>query len=179
MNMFSFRSSHWRYSVKKALLKISQIAQENTCVGVTFQQTFGKREGLQLYYKESPTQAFSCFPKKIAKFFRSPILKNIWKRLFLQFLFFFHGSHYHTFLLFGLKLKWLKNGGVKVFIDTCIFLIIISDLEERRMGIAGNSSALTQLSFVIKNLKNSRRANLLANRKPNLLFILTPSKAVM
>ena len=178
MNMFSFRSSHWRYSVKKALLKISQIAQENTCVGVTFQQTFGKREGLQLYYKESPTQAFSCFPEKIAKFFRSPILKNIWKRLFLQFLF-FHGSHYHTFLLFRLKLKWLKNGGVKVFIDTCIFLIIISDLEERRMGIAGNSSALTQLSFVIKNLKNSRCANLLANWKPNLLFILTPSKAVM
>ena len=135
MNMFSFRSSHRRSSVKKVLLKILQIAQENTCIGVTFQQTFGKREGLQLYYKESPTQAFSCFPKKIAKFFRSPILKNIWKRLFLQFLFFFHGSNYHTFLLFGLKLKWLKNGGVKVFIDTCIFLIIISDLEERRMEL--------------------------------------------
>ena len=168
MNMFSFRSSHRRSSVKKVLLKVLQIAQENTCIGVTFQQTFGKREGLQLYYKESPTQAFSCFPEKIAKFFRSPILKNIWKRLFPQFLFFFMALITTRFYC-----------SVKVFIDTCIFLIIISDLEERRMGIAGNSSALTQLSFVIKNLKNSRRANLLANRKPNLLFILTPSKAVM
>ena len=33
------------------------------------------------------------------------------------------------------------------------------------MGIAANLSVLTQLSFVIKNLKNSCFANLLASRK--------------
>ena len=30
------RSNHRRYSVKKGALKISQISQENTCVGVSF-----------------------------------------------------------------------------------------------------------------------------------------------
>ena len=53
------------------------------------------------------------------------------------------------------------------------------DLEGRRMGIAANSSPLTKLSFVIKNLKNSHCANLLANRKRHLLFTLSQSKADM
>ena len=53
------------------------------------------------------------------------------------------------------------------------------DLEGRRMGMAANSSVLTYLSFIIKNLKNSRSENLLANRKPRLLFILSQSKEVM
>ena len=34
-HMFSFKSSHRRCSVKKVFLKISQISQENTCVGVS------------------------------------------------------------------------------------------------------------------------------------------------
>ena len=38
--------------VKKVLLKILQISQENTCVGVFF--------GLQLYQKETPRQVFFC-----------------------------------------------------------------------------------------------------------------------
>ena len=33
---YVFRSSHWRCSVKKVFLKISQISQENTCVTVSF-----------------------------------------------------------------------------------------------------------------------------------------------
>ena len=45
------------------------------------------------------------------------------------------------------------------------------------MGIAADSSILTELSFVIKNLKNLRCAGFLANRKPYLLFILNQSKA--
>ena len=55
--------------------------------------------------------------------------------------------------------------------------ILTRDLEGRTMGIAANSSVLTQLSFVIKNLKNSRCANPLANRNSYLLFILSQSKA--
>ena len=56
---------------------------------------------------------------------------------------------------------------------------LIRDLDGRRMGITTNSSVLTYLSFVIKNLKKSRSANLLANRKPHLFFILSQSKAAI
>ena len=55
----------------------------------------------------------------------------------------------------------------------------ISNLEARRMGIAANSSVLTYLSFAIEDLKNSRCANLLANRKSYLLFIVSQSKLDM
>ena len=48
------------------------------------------------------------------------------------------------------------------------------DLEGKRMGITANLSVLT---FVIKNLKNSHCASLLANRKPDLLFTLSQLKA--
>ena len=34
-----------------------------------------------------------------------------------------------SFFLFRLKLIWLKNGGVKAFIVTCIFLRIITSLS--------------------------------------------------
>ena len=44
------------------------------------------------------------------------------------------------------------------------------------MGIATNASILTCLSFVIKDLKNLSYANLLADRKPHLLFILSQLK---
>ena len=38
-----------RSPIKKLFLQISQYPQKNTCVGV-----------LKLYYKEGPTQVFSC-----------------------------------------------------------------------------------------------------------------------
>ena len=46
------------------------------------------------------------------------------------------------------------------------------------MGIAENSSVLTWLFFVIKNLKNLRCANLLASGTSYLLFVLNQSKDV-
>ena len=33
------RSSHWKYSIKKLFLKISEYSQENICGGVSFQQS--------------------------------------------------------------------------------------------------------------------------------------------
>ena len=42
------RSSHRRCSVKKMILKISQISQENTCVWVSFQLIYWS-DGLQFY----------------------------------------------------------------------------------------------------------------------------------
>ena len=53
-----FKSSHWWCSVKKVLWEFSQVLQEKTCVGVTFQEIC-THLGLQLYSKETPIQAFS------------------------------------------------------------------------------------------------------------------------
>ena len=47
------------------------------------ESVFDKVAGLQVYYKETPTQVFSV---NIAKFLRSFILKNIGKRLLLHFI---------------------------------------------------------------------------------------------
>ena len=64
-------NSHQRCSVKKVFLKTSQISQENICVGdFLIQLQAFNREGLQLYYKETPTRVFSS---EICK-----ILKNIY-----------------------------------------------------------------------------------------------------
>ena len=53
------------------------------------------------------------------------------------------------------------------------------DFEGRKMGITANSLVVTQLFFVIKNFKKLHFLNLLASRKPHLLFILNQSKADM
>ena len=50
------------------LLKISQILQENICIGVSLIKS----------------QAFRCFPVKYAEFSRTPILKKICEWLFLK-----------------------------------------------------------------------------------------------
>ena len=40
----NLKSSHWRFSTKKAFLKMSQILQENTCVGVSFLKMLNMRK---------------------------------------------------------------------------------------------------------------------------------------
>ena len=55
------KSSHRRCSVKKLFLKILQYSQETSCVGVN------KDACLQLYQKETPTQAFICEFREIFK----------------------------------------------------------------------------------------------------------------
>ena len=40
------------------------------------------------------------------------------------------------FLLFRLKLKWLKNGGAKVFIVTCIFFRMITFIKSFYLELA-------------------------------------------
>ena len=71
---------------------------------------------------------------------------------------------------FKQRIKW----------NSKVFLFVSFYREGRRIVIAANSSVqtVTKLqTFVIKNLKNSRCANLLPNRKSHLLFILSQSKA--
>ena len=77
--MFSFKSSHQRCSVKKVILKILQISMENTCAGVFF----NKVAGLQVCNFIKKILRHMYFPVKVAKFFRTPILKNICERLLL------------------------------------------------------------------------------------------------
>ena len=43
-----FRSSHWRFSIQKVLLKIPQNSQENICARVSFLIKL-QASGLQLY----------------------------------------------------------------------------------------------------------------------------------
>ena len=98
--------------------------------------------------------------------------------------------------LAGICMNMLKTAWMTFYVFVPISIVCLlervvtyfRDLKGRRMGIAANSSVLTQLSLVIKNLKNSRCANLLANRKPYLffyllfllaMFILSQSKANM
>ena len=56
--MFSFKSGHQRCYVKKVVLKISQLSQENTCIGVSFLIKLQVFRKLQYRY----------FPVKFAKF---------------------------------------------------------------------------------------------------------------
>ena len=65
-----YKSSHHMCSIKKVLLKFPQISQENTCVGVSFQQKSCN------FIKKRLQQ--SCFPVKFTK-----ILKSICERLLL------------------------------------------------------------------------------------------------
>ena len=73
-----FRSIHRRCSVKNVFLKVSQISQEYTCVGVSF----NKVEGQQLFLK---SLQHNYFPVKFAKFSRTAIIKCICERLLLIF----------------------------------------------------------------------------------------------
>ena len=73
-------SSHQRCSIKKLLLKILQYSQDNICVGVSFNRVAGLY-GCNVVKKRLQ---HSCFLVNIAKFFRTPILNNIYERLLLK-----------------------------------------------------------------------------------------------
>ena len=73
------KSSHWKCSVKRMLLKILQILPENTCV----ESFFDKVAGLQASKCIKKHLQQSCFPVRFVKFSRAPNLKNISKRLLL------------------------------------------------------------------------------------------------
>ena len=79
-NLSLQRSSHWRCTVKKVFLKISQISQENVFVGVSF----NKIEGLKTWNFIKKRLQDRCFPLKFARFLRTLILKKICERLLLS-----------------------------------------------------------------------------------------------
>ena len=60
-----------RCSVKKVFLKISQNSQENTCARVSFLIKFQAWD-LQLCWKETLAQVFSCEFREVTPFYRAP-----------------------------------------------------------------------------------------------------------
>ena len=77
------KSSHQRCSVKEGVLKsFTNLAAKHLCWSLFLIKLQAFRPLTSL--KETPTQMLSCeFAKKI----KTPILKNIWKRLLLEFQF--------------------------------------------------------------------------------------------
>ena len=67
--------------LKKMFLKISQNSHEHTCFGISFSAK------LLAVIKKKPQHR--CFTVNIAKFLRTPILKNIRERLLLPIVEFF------------------------------------------------------------------------------------------
>ena len=74
------RSSHRSCSIKKLFLKVSKHSQENECFRVSFNEVSGLRPTTLL------KNGFQhrCFPVNMAKFLRTPNLKNIFERLLLD-----------------------------------------------------------------------------------------------
>ena len=72
------RSSHWRCSVKKVFLEISQNSQENTCARVSFLINL---RPVTLFKK---LLWHRCFPVKFAEFLRTPFLQNTSGRLLVK-----------------------------------------------------------------------------------------------
>ena len=60
------RSSYWGAPSKMFFLKISQVSEKNTSVGVSFEWSC-RPDDLQTYLKETPTHVFSCEIRKILK----------------------------------------------------------------------------------------------------------------
>ena len=75
------RTSHWRYSVKKVYLKISQGSQENTCAGVFFNIVAGP-EGYNFIKKRLQHK---CFPVRFATFLTKPFWRTYGERLLLDY----------------------------------------------------------------------------------------------
>ena len=72
-----------------------------------------RHSGLQLYYKETPTQVFSC---ESAKFLRTFILKNIFKRLLLEQPFTIFAKKLHLRCFIVCTLPPLGDGEIEPFL---------------------------------------------------------------
>ena len=77
--MFNFKSSHWRCFANKVFLKISQISKKKPVL----ESLLNKVAGLHPCNFIKKILQHTYFPVQFARFFRTPILKNICERLLL------------------------------------------------------------------------------------------------
>ena len=61
---------------KNLFLKISQYPQKTLVLDFFLKKVAGRPEGLQLYYKETPAQVFSC---EYCKIFKTNFQKHLWR----------------------------------------------------------------------------------------------------
>ena len=76
-----YRSSHWRCSIRKVFLKISQNLQKNTFVRVSYLIKF-QASACNFILKKRLWHR--CFTVNFAKFLRTPFLQNTSGRLLLH-----------------------------------------------------------------------------------------------
>ena len=72
-----------RSSIKIPFLKVLQHSHRNNCVGGLF---LNKNAALDYWNFIKKRLQLRCFPMNIAKFLRTPVLKNICERLFERLL---------------------------------------------------------------------------------------------
>ena len=99
------RSSNQRFSIRKLLIRFSNILRKT----LVFESLFNEVAGLQACNFIKKKLQHRCFPVNIAKFLRIPILRNSWKQLFLTRL---YGQKYKQ--LWGLKLNLKVASRVRV-----------------------------------------------------------------
>ena len=76
----ALRSSHWRCSVRKGVLRnFAHFTGKHLCQSLFFNQVAGLSPAVLL----TKRLWHRCFPVNFVKFLRAPILQNIFGRLFL------------------------------------------------------------------------------------------------
>ena len=101
---------------KKAVLKKFTIFTKNTCVGASFLKCC-RSEGLQLYWKESPTQVLSC---EYYRSFNTTFSKNICEWLLFDFfnVSLLHGPKGSRSRLYdGVRLQGLRHRSSFLFLS--------------------------------------------------------------
>ena len=108
------RSSHRRCSIKQDVLK-------NFAITPVLKSFFNRVAGLQAWNFIKKRLRHRCFPVNIAKFLRTPILRNIYERLLLE-IFIINPFHATGFFLSPSKQQ-------ETFASTFAFLIFSGDIE--------------------------------------------------
>ena len=108
-NMLSFKSSYRRCYVNKCSQKFRKFHMKTSLL----ESLLNKVAGIQVCNFIKKRLQHRYFPVKFAKFLRTPILKNIWERLLLQFL--SHGSNVHYFRHRFINQKQNIKAGVHIF----------------------------------------------------------------
>ena len=105
--------SHRSCSVKKVFLKISQISQENTRVGVFFY--YFCKPFQECKFIKTKRDSNTAFFVKFVKFSRTAILKNICERLLLNFYF---GKNFYL----AKYNEWGWTSRPKLFCENVVFI---------------------------------------------------------
>ena len=127
------RSSHWRFSVKKVFLKISQILQKTPVSESLFKTRIHCR----------------CLPVKFGKFLRASIFRNICKRLILikVGLTFLNFNLSKILQLLAFFVSWVSEVYLKPYQSSMMGHVCENTAKQRRQGFR---SSVTFLSHALK-----------------------------